>query len=96
MSNIHSIVVLPGDGVGPEVTAEAVKVLETISRLSSLKFAFETHLIGGCAIDKFNSALPKATLDACRKSAAVLLGAVGVSCYLHLLINLILKHLGSY
>ena len=71
------IVLLPGDGVGPEVTFEAKKVLEMVSQLSGQEFLFETHLIGGCAIDALGDPLPDVTLEACRQSDAVLLGAVG-------------------
>src|SRR5712692_5189728 len=72
------IAVLPGDGIGPEVTAEAVKVLQTIADTQGgLQFDFEEHLIGGTAIRGSGSPLPRATLDACLASDAVLLGAVG-------------------
>ncbi len=71
------ITVLPGDGIGPEVTAEAVRVLQTIAGIQGYKFEFEEHLIGGNAIKELGSPLPRATLDACLASDAVLLGAVG-------------------
>jgi 3-isopropylmalate dehydrogenase len=71
------ITVLPGDGIGPEVTAEAVRVLETIADIQGLRFDFEEHPIGGTAIRGSGSPLPRATLDACLASDAVLLGAVG-------------------
>ena len=71
------ITTLPGDGVGPEVTAEAVRVLETVAAIQGYRFEFEEHAIGGVAIKKFGSPLPRATLDACLASDAVLLGAVG-------------------
>jgi len=72
------IAVLPGDGIGPEVTAEAVKVLQTIADTQGgLQFDFEEHLIGGTAIRESGSPLPPASLDACLASDAVLLGAVG-------------------
>ena len=71
------ITVLPGDGIGPEVTAEAVRVLQTIAGIQGYKFEFEEHLIGGIAIKELGSPLPRATLDACLASDAVLLGAVG-------------------
>ena len=71
------ITVLPGDGVGPEVTAEAVKVLGAVARRFGHDFHFEEGLIGGCAIDATGSSLPEATLELCRYSDAVLLGAVG-------------------
>jgi len=67
------IAVLPGDGIGPEVTAEAVKVLEALS----LDFTFEEALIGGAAYDDGGTPLPVSTLELCRRADAVLLGAVG-------------------
>jgi 3-isopropylmalate dehydrogenase len=71
------IVLLPGDGVGPEVTEEARKCLALISERCDLDCAFETHDFGGAAIDRHGSPLPDATLDACRGASAILLGAVG-------------------
>lgn len=71
------IVILPGDGVGPEVSAEAVKCLELLSRHCGLGLHFETHAFGGAAIDATGSPLPDSTLAACQGADAVLLGAVG-------------------
>ncbi|QAU24484.1 3-isopropylmalate dehydrogenase [Dyella sp. M7H15-1] len=71
------IVTLPGDGVGPEVTDAAVAVLKAVAERSGHTFEFETHLIGGCAIDATGEPLPAATLEACKKADAVFLGAVG-------------------
>lgn len=71
------IVLLPGDGVGPEVTEGAVKVLESVASVFVHRFTFTKHLIGGCSIDAHGSALTDDTLQACRGSHAVLLGAVG-------------------
>jgi len=71
------IVLLPGDGVGPEVVAQTRLVLEAIAKRYSHQFAFETHLMGGIAIDETGEALPAATLAAAKASDAVLLGAVG-------------------
>jgi len=72
-----TIVLLPGDGIGPEVIEEARQVFEAISLESGRSFSFETHLIGGAAIDQAGDPLPQETLDACRSAEAVLLGAVG-------------------
>ncbi len=69
----HKIAVLAGDGIGPEVTAEAVKVLQA----TGLPFEFEDALIGGAAYDDGGHPLPSSTLDLCRKADAILLGAVG-------------------
>jgi 3-isopropylmalate dehydrogenase len=71
------IVVLPGDGIGPEVTAEAVRVLEAASQRFSLGLSFEDALIGGAAYDAAGTPLPEATIERCKQSTAVLLGAVG-------------------
>ncbi len=71
------ITVLGGDGIGPEVTGQAVRVLQAVAKKFGHDFEFTTALIGGAAIDATGSALPPATVDACRSSAAVLLGAVG-------------------
>jgi 3-isopropylmalate dehydrogenase len=71
------IIVLPGDGIGPEVTAAAVEVLEAVGRRYGHDFRFHTELIGGAAIDAEGAPLSDATLDACRKADAILLGAVG-------------------
>ncbi|HKY44119.1 MAG TPA: 3-isopropylmalate dehydrogenase [Pyrinomonadaceae bacterium] len=75
------ITTLPGDGIGPEVTAEAVRVLQTIAGIHGLRFEFEEHAIGGVAIRDNGSPLPRTTLDACLSSDAVLLGAVGAPEY---------------
>jgi len=71
------IVTLPGDGIGPEVIAEAVRVLEAVAARFGHTFAFEEALMGGCAIDAVGDPLPEATLAACESADAVLLGAVG-------------------
>jgi len=71
------IVLLPGDGVGPEVTGQARAVLEAVAKRSGHEFGFETQLIGGIAIDETGDPLPAATLSACKNANAVLLGAVG-------------------
>jgi 3-isopropylmalate dehydrogenase len=71
------IVLLPGDGIGPEIVAEARLALDAVARKFGHQFQYETHVIGGCAIDAHGTALPDATLSACMKSDAVLLGAVG-------------------
>ncbi len=72
-----TIAVLAGDGIGPEVTAEAVRVLAAVGQKFHHTFAFETALVGGAAIDATGDALPAQTLALCKRSDAVLLGAVG-------------------
>lgn len=71
------IAVLPGDGIGPEVTAEGVRVLQAVGERFGQVFHMREALIGGCAIDATGKALPAETLEACRAADAVLLGAVG-------------------
>lgn len=71
------IVVLPGDGIGPEVTAAAVEVLQAVATRFGHRFALHEHLIGGAAIDATGKPLPDDTLAAARDADAVLLGAVG-------------------
>ncbi len=73
----EKIVVLPGDGIGPEMVAEAVKVLERLRRDYGLKIEFETALVGGAAYDQTGQPLPPATLQLAQAADAVLLGAVG-------------------
>src|SRR5688572_21903128 len=72
-----TIALLPGDGVGPEVVAEACRVLEAVGELSGVAFRFEEGLIGGAAIDATGDPLPDTTVELCRRADAVLLGAVG-------------------
>ncbi|MDG2526944.1 3-isopropylmalate dehydrogenase [Stenotrophomonas sp. HITSZ_GD] len=71
------IVLLPGDGIGPEVVAGAVAVLQAVAERHGHQFTFHEHDIGGIAIDRHGEPLPAATLAACRQADAVLLGAVG-------------------
>jgi 3-isopropylmalate dehydrogenase len=71
------IAVLGGDGIGPEVTAEAVRALSRVAERHGHSFRFESALIGGTAIDAAGEPLPAATLEVCRRADAVLLGAVG-------------------
>lgn len=71
------IAVLPGDGIGPEVTGQAIAVLQKVAGKFGHEFAFEEGLIGGIAIDQTGSALPDETLRMCEGTNAILLGAVG-------------------
>lgn len=72
-----NIVLLPGDGIGPEIVAQAQRVLEVVAERFGHQFEFASHLIGGIAIDTCGDPLPQETVDACRASQAILLGAVG-------------------
>lgn len=72
-----NVMLLPGDGVGPEVVEQAVRVLEGIGEAFNHQFSFERGLIGGCSIDRFGSSLTDDTVEKCKRSGAVLMGAVG-------------------
>lgn len=71
------VTVLPGDGIGPEVTAEAIKVLKAVEQVTGPRFRFDTGLIGGCAVDATAVPLPAETIALCNHAQAILLGAVG-------------------
>jgi len=71
------IAVLAGDGIGPEIVAEAIKVLSYLNTDMALGLSFETALVGGAAYDAFGTPLPQQTLNLCKNADAVLLGAVG-------------------
>lgn len=77
MQALYRVALLPGDGVGPEVVAEAVKVLKAVESVNGVLFRFQTGLIGGSAIDATASPLPAETVAICNNSQAILLGAVG-------------------
>jgi 3-isopropylmalate dehydrogenase len=80
----YRIVVLPGDGVGPEVTRQAVWVLREVANIHGHRFIFEEHDVGGAAIRLTGSPLPEDTLNACKRADAVLLGAIGSPEFDHL------------
>ena len=73
----YKIALLPGDGIGPEVTDAAVKVIKAAAAKFNLSFEFKEELIGGSSYDKHNSPLTAETLQSCFNSDAVFLGAVG-------------------
>ena len=73
----YRIVTLPGDGIGPNIVKEAVKVLKKVASVYGHQFTFDEELIGGAAIDGAGVSLPQKTIDACKAADAVLLGAVG-------------------
>ena len=66
-----------GDGIGPEIIPEAVKVLDSVNNSLSLGLTTETHSFGGAAYDETGEPLPDATLAACQSADAVLMGAIG-------------------
>ena len=71
------ITLLPGDGIGPEVTSSGKKILSTIEEIYGHKFSYKEKLIGGSAIDAGHLPLPKETIASCKESNAIILGAVG-------------------
>ena len=77
MSDAFQIAVLPGDGIGPEVMAEARKVLSRVEEKFGASFSYEEKLVGGAAIDATGSPLPEDTLKACENADAILFGSVG-------------------
>ncbi|RXT04751.1 3-isopropylmalate dehydrogenase [Ammoniphilus sp. CFH 90114] len=77
MMREFKIAVLPGDGIGPEVIEQAIKVLDVIAEQEQVTFNYEYGRLGGCAIDEDGTPLPQATLDISKNADAVLLGAVG-------------------
>jgi len=76
-----NIAVLSGDGIGPEVTTQAIKVLKAIAMEFNHVFTFDYGLVGACAIDKTNDPLPKETIGICKKADAILFGAIGSTAY---------------
>ena len=77
MSNSYQICLLPGDGIGPEIMAEAVKVMNAIGKKYNTEFTYVEALLGGIAIDQTGTAIPDETLETAKASDAVLLAAVG-------------------
>jgi len=73
----HKIAILPGDGIGPEVMNEALKVLAKIEDKYDIEFEYEHALVGGAAWEKYKEHLPKETLDVCHRADAILFGSVG-------------------
>lgn len=84
MSKPHHIAVLPGDGIGPEVMAQAYKVLEAVRQRFGLKITTSEYDVGGAAIDKHGSPLPEATVAGCEQADAILFGSVGGPKWEHL------------
>ncbi len=74
---VKNIAVIRGDGIGPEIVNEALKVMDKVSKLYGHTFHYTDVDMGGCAIDKYGEPLPKSELDKCLASDSVLLGAVG-------------------
>lgn len=81
MPQARHIVILPGDGIGPEIIAEGEKILNAINQQHDLGLTTQTCIFGGAAYDAHGTPLPEATLDACRQADAILLGAIGGPSY---------------
>lgn len=84
MSKNYHIAVLPGDGIGPEVMAQALKVLEAVRSRFAMKITTSHYDVGGIAIDNHGTPLPKATVEGCENADAVLFGSVGGPKWEHL------------
>jgi 3-isopropylmalate dehydrogenase len=77
MSNKYKIALIKGDGIGPEIVNEAVKVLDAIASVENISFEYNEYLMGGCAVDVFDNPLPADTITGALNSDAVLFGAIG-------------------
>src|SRR5690606_19960166 len=77
MSQTKKIAVIAGDGIGPEIVEEAVKVLKAVESSREYRFEFSSLSAGGTAVDQYGTPLPEETLRTCKEADAVLLGAVG-------------------
>jgi 3-isopropylmalate dehydrogenase len=73
----YNIAILKGDGIGPEVIEQAIKVLDSLTKTQNVSFKYHEFLIGGIAIDETGSPLPEDTINGCKKCDSVLLGAIG-------------------
>jgi 3-isopropylmalate dehydrogenase len=78
-----NIISIPGDGIGPEVVIQAVKIIQHVATKFNHTLSLKAHLVGGAALEQYGVPLPDETLQACRQSTAVLLGAVGAPGYDH-------------
>ncbi|RJQ59815.1 MAG: 3-isopropylmalate dehydrogenase [Desulfobacteraceae bacterium] len=74
---MYKVAVLPGDGIGPEVMKEAIKVLDAVQKKHDFSIDYRFADVGGCAIDRHGTALPEETLELCESSHAILFGSVG-------------------
>ncbi len=74
---MRKIAILPGDGIGPEVMDEAIKILDIVQKKYSFNLEYEKADVGGCSIDKHGKALPESTMQICESSDAILFGSVG-------------------
>ena len=77
MGNKYKIAVLPGDGIGPEVMSEALRILDAVETKFNVSFERTHANVGGAGIDNEGKALPQTTIDICKASDAILFGSVG-------------------
>ncbi|MDC0435478.1 isocitrate/isopropylmalate family dehydrogenase, partial [bacterium] len=77
MPSTRKVVVLPGDGIGPEIVDQALRVLDAVNDTHQLGLVRQTHLFGGAAYDETGKPLPEDTLAACRDADAILMGSIG-------------------
>lgn len=77
MSKNYHIAVLPGDGIGPEVMAQALKVMDAVRSRFDMRITTSHYDVGGIAIDNHGHPLPKATVEGCEQADAILFGSVG-------------------
>ena len=73
----YKIALIKGDGIGPEIVDEAIKVLDAIASVENLEFEYDDYLMGGCAVDVFDNPLPADTISGALNSDAILFGAIG-------------------
>jgi len=77
MANKYKIALIKGDGIGPEIVDEAVKVLDAVASVENIEFDYSDYLMGGCAVDVFDNPLPQETINGALASDAILFGAIG-------------------
>jgi len=77
MANKYKIALIKGDGIGPEIVDEAVKVLDAVASVEDIEFDYNDYLMGGCAVDVFDNPLPQETINGALNSDAILFGAIG-------------------
>jgi 3-isopropylmalate dehydrogenase len=77
MAKTYKIALIKGDGIGPEIVDEAVKVLDAVASVEDIEFDYNDYLMGGCAVDVFDTPLPQETIKGALESDAILFGAIG-------------------
>ena len=77
MANRYKIALIKGDGIGPEIVDEAIKVLDAVASVENIEFDYNDYLMGGCAVDVFDTPLPQETINGALNADAILFGAIG-------------------